>query len=167
MDNITVKSSGNTIKLQSTPEEVTGGYFDSEEVWHEFGGGGETEDLFQTLEVTNNTNYNISIYGNNVSTEDNKSVYSNATLIRPSQTTSLLFPFADNAVSGITIATRVGIATAADVSMLSATLTVDEEVRTSTLIATPQLNTSAYKALYFFARFTGGGNTATLEFNYS
>lgn len=39
-DNIVVKSSGNTIKLQSSPEEVTGGYFDSEEVWHEFGGGG-------------------------------------------------------------------------------------------------------------------------------
>ena len=36
-DNIVIKSSGNTIKLESTPEEVTGGYFDSQEVWHEFG----------------------------------------------------------------------------------------------------------------------------------
>lgn len=45
MDNITVKSSGNTIKLQSTTDEVTGGYFDSEEVWHEFGGGGGSSEF--------------------------------------------------------------------------------------------------------------------------
>lgn len=56
MDNITVKSSGNTIKLQSTPEEVTGGYFDSEEVWHEFvGQGGETLKTYRAK--TNSTVY--------------------------------------------------------------------------------------------------------------
>lgn len=55
-DNIVIKSSGNTIKLESTPEEVTGGYFDSEEVWHEFGGGGsEINTPIITITVVDNT----------------------------------------------------------------------------------------------------------------
>lgn len=157
---------GQKVLLDTNEEGVTGGYFDSEEVWHEFGGGGETEDLLQTLEVTNNTNYNISIYSNRISTVDNKSVCNTTAVIRPSATSSLLFPFGANSVEGIIIATRVNLASSANVSMLSATLTVDGQVTSSTLIPTAQLDTANYKALYFFAHATRGNKT-TLVFNYS
>lgn len=155
-----------TVILNDSPEGVEGGYFDSEEVWHEFGSGGRTEDLLQTLEVTNNTNYNISFYSNKISTIDNKSVYSGTTLLRPSETSSLLFPFSNNSVEGITIIARGGIASSANVSMLSATLTVDGQVTSSTLIPTTQLDTSAFKAFYFFATYRSG-DTINLVFNYS
>lgn len=60
-DNITVKSSGNTIKLESTPEEVTGGYFDSQEQWHEFGGGGGNARTFFINTITNSAESNTVI----------------------------------------------------------------------------------------------------------
>lgn len=40
-NNIVVNAKPNTILLQSTEEEVTGGYYDGAGEWHEFGGGGE------------------------------------------------------------------------------------------------------------------------------
>ena len=42
-----------TIILNDSTEGVEGGYFDSEEVWHEFGGGGgETPSIQPTLTIT-------------------------------------------------------------------------------------------------------------------
>lgn len=51
-NNIVVNAKPNTILLQSTNDEVTGGYYDGEGTWHEFGGGGEKQILNPFVTVT-------------------------------------------------------------------------------------------------------------------
>lgn len=54
-NNIVVNARPNTILLQSTEDEVTGGYYDGTGEWHEFGGGGEINNPVATIKIINNS----------------------------------------------------------------------------------------------------------------
>lgn len=59
--NVIVNLGVNKVSLQSSEDGVTGGYYDGEGTYHEFGGGGGTITPLLSVKVINNTNSTISV----------------------------------------------------------------------------------------------------------
>ena len=59
-NNIIANAKPYKVLLQTSENGVAGGYYDGDEVWHEFGGGGE-EPNFNQVKIVNSTNSRVRI----------------------------------------------------------------------------------------------------------
>lgn len=59
MDNIVAKVKDGVLKVHSDEEGMTGGYYDTEDVWHDFGEGGGTTVKYVTVTVVNGKSASI------------------------------------------------------------------------------------------------------------
>lgn len=86
-NNIVVNAKPNTILLQSTEEEVTGGYYDGAGEWHEFGGGGEVTPIL-TIAVQNDDTFPYTFGGETLTTIENNKVFYREVSVAPGESDS-------------------------------------------------------------------------------